>query len=74
MATVDGSAGLEQGGLPPDEQLVAQLRRGDEAAFAALLDAWSHGMLWAARALVRYTPAWLRRGVAPCNGRGRPVD
>ena len=30
--------------LPPDDVLVARLLRGDEATFAALLDAWSGGM------------------------------
>jgi RNA polymerase sigma-70 factor, ECF subfamily len=30
--------------LPPDDVLVARLRRGDDAAFALLLDAWSRGM------------------------------
>ena len=41
-----------RGMLPPDAELVARLRGGDEAAFAALLDSWSRGMLRAARAYV----------------------
>lgn len=42
----------ERGGLPPDDVLVAGLRAGDEALFAAVLDAWSGGMLRLARAFV----------------------
>jgi RNA polymerase sigma-70 factor, ECF subfamily len=38
--------------LPPDAVVVARLRAGDETMFAALLDAWSPGMLRAARAYV----------------------
>jgi RNA polymerase sigma-70 factor (ECF subfamily) len=38
--------------LPPDEVVVDRLRAGDDAMFAALLDAWSPGMLRAARAFV----------------------
>jgi RNA polymerase sigma factor (sigma-70 family) len=38
--------------LPPDPDLVAMLRAGDQAAFAAVLDAWSRGMMRAARAFV----------------------
>jgi RNA polymerase sigma-70 factor (ECF subfamily) len=38
--------------LPPDDELVAALRRGDEAAFAAVLDAWSASMLRLARSFV----------------------
>ena len=38
--------------LPPEEELVAALRRGDEAAFAAVLDAWSASMLRLARSFV----------------------
>jgi RNA polymerase sigma-70 factor (ECF subfamily) len=49
MATVDERA---RPGLPSDEELVVRLRGGDGTAFAALLDAWSHGMLRAARAHV----------------------
>jgi RNA polymerase sigma-70 factor (ECF subfamily) len=52
MATVDESAEPRSGGLPPDEELVARLRGADEAAFAALLDAWSPSMLRAARTYV----------------------
>ncbi|GIH79874.1 RNA polymerase sigma24 factor [Planobispora longispora] len=43
---------LAGGTLPPDDVVVAALRTGDEAAFAALLDAWSRGMLRLARAYV----------------------
>jgi RNA polymerase sigma-70 factor (ECF subfamily) len=38
--------------LPPDDELVARLRAGDEAAFAAALDAWSAGMRRVARGFV----------------------
>jgi RNA polymerase sigma-70 factor (ECF subfamily) len=38
--------------VPPDEVLVAQLRAGDEAAFALVLDAWSPAMLRVARRTV----------------------
>jgi RNA polymerase sigma factor (sigma-70 family) len=38
--------------LPPDDVVVAALRVGDEAMFAALLDTWSRGMLWLARSHV----------------------
>ncbi|WP_225440018.1 RNA polymerase sigma factor [Amycolatopsis eburnea] len=38
--------------LPPDDELVAALRRGDAAAFAAVLDAWSAPMLRLARSFV----------------------
>ncbi|MGV9599352.1 RNA polymerase sigma factor [Streptosporangium sandarakinum] len=40
------------GGLPPDDVVVAALRAGDEAMFATLLDTWSRGMLWLARSHV----------------------
>jgi RNA polymerase sigma-70 factor (ECF subfamily) len=40
------------GALPADAVLVARLRARDEAMFAALIDAWSPGMLRAARAYV----------------------
>jgi RNA polymerase sigma-70 factor (ECF subfamily) len=39
-------------GLPPDDVVVAALRTGDEAMFAALLDTWSRGMLRLARSYV----------------------
>src|SRR6266545_4459218 len=39
-------------GLPPDDVIVRRLTAGDEAMFAQLLDAWSHGMMRAARAYV----------------------
>ena len=38
--------------LPPDTDLVTRLRRGDEAAFALVLDEWSVGMLRLARSFV----------------------
>jgi RNA polymerase sigma-70 factor, ECF subfamily len=38
--------------VPPDEELVARLRAGDDAAFAAVLDAWSPAMLRVARRTV----------------------
>jgi RNA polymerase sigma-70 factor (ECF subfamily) len=38
--------------LPPDVTLVARLRDGDDAAFVAVLDAWSGGMLRLARSFV----------------------
>src|SRR2546430_4823526 len=52
MATVRGSVESGSGGLPPDAELVARLRGGEETAFTALLDAWSRGMLRVARAYV----------------------
>lgn len=47
MADTSGSSTL-----PPEAELLARLRRGDEATFAAVLDAWSRGMVRAARAYV----------------------
>lgn len=38
--------------LPEDADVVAALRAGDEAMFAALVDAWSRNMLWVARVYV----------------------
>lgn len=38
--------------LPPDDELVARLRDGDEAAFALIVDAWSARMLRLARGFV----------------------
>ncbi|MEV5410224.1 sigma-70 family RNA polymerase sigma factor [Thermopolyspora sp. NPDC052614] len=38
--------------LPPDDDVIAALRAGDEAMFAALLDTWSRGMLRVARTYV----------------------
>lgn len=38
--------------LPPDDDVIAALRRGDETMFAALLDTWSKGMLRVARSYV----------------------
>jgi RNA polymerase sigma-70 factor, ECF subfamily len=53
MAAVgEAGGGPAPGMLPSDAELVARLRGGDEAAFAALLDSWSRGMLRAARAYV----------------------
>ena len=49
MAADGGSAGPDR---PTDPDLVARLRAGDQAAFAAVLDAWSRGMIRAARAFV----------------------
>ncbi|NUP02385.1 MAG: RNA polymerase sigma factor [Nonomuraea sp.] len=43
---------LAGSGLPPDDVVVAALRAGDEAMFAALLDTWSRGMLRVARSYV----------------------
>ncbi len=51
-AVGEAGGGPAPGMLPPDAELVARLRGGDEAAFAALLDSWSRGMLRAARAYV----------------------
>jgi RNA polymerase sigma-70 factor (ECF subfamily) len=41
--------------LPPDGELVERLREREEAAFAAVLDAWSTGMLRVARGFVSTT-------------------
>jgi RNA polymerase sigma-70 factor (ECF subfamily) len=38
--------------VPPEEELVARLRAGDDATFALVLDAWSPGMLRVARRCV----------------------
>ena len=38
--------------LPPDDELVARLRDGDDSAFALVLDAWSDGLLRLARSFV----------------------
>ena len=38
--------------LPPDDELVARLRDGDDSAFALMLDAWSDGLLRLARSFV----------------------
>ena len=80
MATVEeAGGGPALGMLPPDAELVARLRAGDQAAFAALLDSWSPGMLRAARAYVASDEAaedvvqetWLAiiRGVDRFEGR-----
>ena len=50
MASADAPA--RGAGLPPDEALVAGLRAGDEPTFARVVDAWSAGMLRAARGYV----------------------
>ena len=65
--------------LPTDEVIVARLRARDEAMFAALLDAWSPGMLRVARGYVADQHAaqdvvqetWLGvlRGIAAFEGR-----
>jgi RNA polymerase sigma-70 factor (ECF subfamily) len=47
MADTSGSSAL-----PPEAELLTRLRSGDEATFAAVLDAWSRGMMRAARAYV----------------------
>jgi RNA polymerase sigma-70 factor, ECF subfamily len=39
-------------GVPPDDVVLARLRDGDEATFALMVDAWSPGLLRAARAYV----------------------
>jgi RNA polymerase sigma-70 factor (ECF subfamily) len=39
--------------LPDDQELVAALKRGDDAVFAALVDAWSPGLMRVARMHVR---------------------
>src|SRR5947208_13016927 len=39
--------------LPPDAELVAAIKRGDEAVFAALVDSLSPGLLRTARMFVR---------------------
>jgi RNA polymerase sigma-70 factor (ECF subfamily) len=67
------------GSLPADAVIVARLRQRDEAMFAALLDAWSPGMVRAARAFVADEHAaqdvvqetWLGvlRGIAAFEGR-----
>jgi RNA polymerase sigma-70 factor (ECF subfamily) len=38
--------------LPPDGELLARLRAGEEASFALVLDSWSGGMLRLARSFV----------------------
>lgn len=43
---------MQETALPPDTVLVDRLRAGDDAAFAALLDAWSSGMHRVARGFV----------------------
>jgi RNA polymerase sigma-70 factor (ECF subfamily) len=53
---VDGVQAEPGRTLPPDPELVERLRRRDDAAFAAVLDAWSTGMLRVARGFVS-TPA-----------------
>jgi RNA polymerase sigma-70 factor (ECF subfamily) len=39
--------------LPDDDELVSALKRGDEATFAALVDAWSPGLMRMAQMFVR---------------------
>jgi Sigma-70 region 2 len=43
---------VQETALPPDAVLVDQLRAGDDAAFAVLLDKWSSGMHRVARGFV----------------------
>jgi RNA polymerase sigma-70 factor (ECF subfamily) len=67
------------GGVPEDSVVVAALRGGDEAMFAALLDAWSRGMIRLARTHVSTTESaeevvqdtWLAviRGIGGFEGR-----
>jgi RNA polymerase sigma-70 factor (ECF subfamily) len=44
---------LARPGVLPDEELVEAIRRGDEGAFAAMVDAYSPGLLRMARMFVR---------------------
>ena len=65
--------------LPPDPELVARLRDGDDTAFALVLDAWSEGLLRLARSFVAdpdtaaevVQETWLAviRGLAGFEGR-----
>lgn len=67
------------GVLPPDDVLVGNLRKRDEAAFQSMLDAWSPGMLRLARSFVSTNAsaeevvqeAWLAviRGIDGFEGR-----
>jgi RNA polymerase sigma-70 factor (ECF subfamily) len=45
--------GARAAALPGDRELVDALKRGDEAIFAALVDAWSPGLMRMARMYVR---------------------
>jgi RNA polymerase sigma-70 factor (ECF subfamily) len=45
--------GARAAALPGDRELVDALKRGDEATFAALVDAWSPGLMRMARMYVR---------------------
>jgi RNA polymerase sigma-70 factor (ECF subfamily) len=68
-----------RGELPADEVIVARLKARDEAMFVAIIDAWSAGMLRAARAYVAdehtaqdvVQDAWLGvlRGIGAFEGR-----
>jgi RNA polymerase sigma-70 factor (ECF subfamily) len=70
---------VAEGVLPADAVIVARLRQRDEAMFAALIDAWSPGMLRAARVFVTdehtaqdvVQETWLGvlRGIATFEGR-----
>jgi RNA polymerase sigma-70 factor (ECF subfamily) len=70
---------LADGVFPVDAVIVSRLRERDETMFAALIDAWSPGMLRAARAFVADEHAaqdvvqdtWLGvlRGIAGFEGR-----
>ena len=74
-----GVSSVADGVLPADPIVVAALRQRDEAMFAALIDAWSPGMLRAARVFVANDHAaqdvvqetWIGvlRGIAGFEGR-----
>jgi RNA polymerase sigma-70 factor (ECF subfamily) len=51
-AGAGSSASLPAQRLPPDGELLARLRAGEEAAFVMVLDCWSGGMLRLARSFV----------------------
>jgi RNA polymerase sigma-70 factor (ECF subfamily) len=74
MSRLDTAAA--DGGLPADAVILARLRERDEAMFAAMIDAWSPGMLRAARAYVAAAQdvvqeTWLGvlRGISGFQGR-----
>jgi RNA polymerase sigma-70 factor, ECF subfamily len=79
VLVVPATAESADGELPADSVIVARLRQRDEAMFAALIDAWSPGMLRAARVFVADEHAaqdvvqetWLGvlRGIATFEGR-----
>ena len=43
--------------LPPDDELIAALRAGDELAFGAMLDAWTPSLRRLARSFLRAEPS-----------------